>query len=491
MCLSPKYITNRTLHYTLFQPLKLQVPCGKCEECRSANRNEWFTRCYFEWLRNRNSTYFYTLTYNNDNVPRFNGFTCFSKRHLQAFLKRLRYVLYKRKITFKYMICCEYGEKFNRSHYHMLLFLSREINPYILYHIIEKTWSYGFVNYAKNAGVVNSSSGIQYVTKYVTKDFMHLRNVILPLSKLVFNRYYKLFHYVCKRRGSYPPVCFTMNFDGSFSRKILDNCEQSDLDFVQLFLTKMRREVNKFLPFHIQSSKLGSNIIDSCEKDIEKCFVIDYKGRVQASSLPRYIKRMLWYDVVESETTGKKSRYVLNDEGKKHFLTRISLQVQHDVDAYKDTILNISSCPSELLGYFSVNHLEFGFTHIRDVIHWAQHFDLDLEVLSIYKNVFRGRLNFFHIDNLTSQYIKDSYMDVVEHSLYALPNMDFGAISKDFHLVTNLSTILWNNHVFFQVYEHALQILESIMIYRNSCRSSAKLEQEEKSRKLREIINNV
>ena len=122
MCLSPRYITNRSLHWDLFQPLKLQVPCGKCEECKRSNRSDWFVRSYYEWQKSQNSTFFYTLTYNNDNLPKFAGIACFRKKDLQDFLKRLRFRLDKYNVKLKYLITCEYGELRNRSHYHALFF---------------------------------------------------------------------------------------------------------------------------------------------------------------------------------------------------------------------------------------------------------------------------------------------------------------------------------------------------------------------------------
>ena len=87
MCLQPKYITNRCLHYDLYKPLKIQVPCGKCEECKNTIRNEWFTRCYYEWRRHQESTFFYTLTYNNENLPKWNGIQHFSKQHRKEWAK--------------------------------------------------------------------------------------------------------------------------------------------------------------------------------------------------------------------------------------------------------------------------------------------------------------------------------------------------------------------------------------------------------------------
>ena len=164
MCLSPRYITNRSLHWNLFQPLKLQVPCGKCEECKRSNRSDWFVRSYYEWLKSQTSTYFYTLTYNNDNLPKFDGIACFRKKDLQDFLKRLRFRLDKYNVKLKYLITCEYGELRNRSDYHALFFLSKEINAYWFLRFVTDSWNYGFVKPGDNVGLVSSDLGIQYGT---------------------------------------------------------------------------------------------------------------------------------------------------------------------------------------------------------------------------------------------------------------------------------------------------------------------------------------
>lgn len=101
------------------------VPCGKCENCRKAVTDGYFVRCYFEWqetlFEHQGSVYFITLTYGDDMLPRLSdGTPCFSKRHVQLFLKRL--AKYE-EFHFKYFIVSEFGGEFGRPHYHGLLFI--------------------------------------------------------------------------------------------------------------------------------------------------------------------------------------------------------------------------------------------------------------------------------------------------------------------------------------------------------------------------------
>lgn len=489
MCLSPKYITNRTLHWNLFQPLKLKVPCGKCEECKRVNRNEWFVRSYFEWTNSRKSTFFYTLTYNNDYLPKFDGIACFRKKDLQDFLKRLRFRLAKYNLKLKYLITCEYGKLKNRSHYHALFFLDREINPYWFLRFVTDSWICGFVRPGDNCGLVSSDLGIQYVTKYITKDCLHTDALLPLLAPRVFLRYYTLFNYVCRRYNHFPLCSFRMNNDFSFSRVLLGRCSDDDLEFTQKFLTKIRRQVNRYVPFHLQSSRLGVSMIDSVNDVLEQVPVLRSNGKIKPYHIPRYIKRLLWYDCVEGEHSHKKDTFVLNENGKKHLFDKISLQVESDVVNFQNTLLNASSIDSSII--CSLNKLGFGFKHPRDIVFWCQHFDLDLNVLSIYKNVFRGRCDFIGYDDLTPQYIIDSWKDVLDYHINQVPNMDFAAIYKDSKLVANLTSILWNNNPLFQPYEQALIILEEISFHLSNRQIFASLESDKNSRKLRDYLNNL
>ena len=122
-----------------------------------------------------------TLTYNKENLPKDGNI---HKRHIQLFMKRLRKHVEPKKIS--YFCCGEYGEKFGRPHYHLLIFnydwpdkelfegrwIKRSRHQfkdgpnYSLYTSKElsKIWTSGF----SLTGAVNLQSA-GYVARYITK----------------------------------------------------------------------------------------------------------------------------------------------------------------------------------------------------------------------------------------------------------------------------------------------------------------------------------
>lgn len=113
------------------------VGCGKCPECLKDRQNSWKLRLIQEasqWCH----VYFFTLTYNETNVPRNDlGNTTASVKDVQDWIKRFR-TNFKRSYgvdaEFKYFICAEYGPEGTyfyrgqmrkstmRPHYHGMLF---------------------------------------------------------------------------------------------------------------------------------------------------------------------------------------------------------------------------------------------------------------------------------------------------------------------------------------------------------------------------------
>lgn len=99
-----------------FKDLPVTIPCGQCIGCRLERSRVWATRLHHEsQLYEDNS--FITLTYSDENLPK-NG--SLDKTHFQKFTKRLRKHFSDRKIRF--YGCGEYGDKFQRPHYHFCLF---------------------------------------------------------------------------------------------------------------------------------------------------------------------------------------------------------------------------------------------------------------------------------------------------------------------------------------------------------------------------------
>ena len=93
--------------------LHFYTPCGQCGECRLSRARMWATRCVHEATFWKESS-FITLTYKDP--PSGNSLDPEDSRN---FIRRLRHHIKK---PFKYFLVGEYGENFDRPHYHALIF---------------------------------------------------------------------------------------------------------------------------------------------------------------------------------------------------------------------------------------------------------------------------------------------------------------------------------------------------------------------------------
>lgn len=169
LCLRPKVLYN--LPRKEF-PLGLMVACGSCIVCRKQRAREWALRLEHEKLYSCFEI-FTTLTYEQKYVPK-----CYSviMCDVQYFFKRLRK---NTKSKIKYYAVGEYGGKFGRPHYHMLLYvydkkyteeewMGKYVNGIVLKEgLIREAWPYGFVF----NGTVQEGS-INYVVEYQDKQIM-------------------------------------------------------------------------------------------------------------------------------------------------------------------------------------------------------------------------------------------------------------------------------------------------------------------------------
>lgn len=154
----------------------VQLPCGKCIECRIARSVMWSLRCVFE-AREHTANSFITLTYEQAPIS-------LQVKDVQKFIKRLRSFLkhkYGRWIKIKYFCAGEYGEDkaqpsgLGRPHYHLLIFgyQFEDLVPWkknqhgdqrYLSHDLTKVWGHGFTE----VGEVSARSAA-YVARYTTK----------------------------------------------------------------------------------------------------------------------------------------------------------------------------------------------------------------------------------------------------------------------------------------------------------------------------------
>lgn len=144
------------------------VPCGRCIGCRLERSRQWAVRMMHE-AKMHDDTCFLTLTYDDNHLP-IDG--SLSKRAVQLFLKRLRQRFSDRKIRF--FACGEYGEQFQRPHYHLCLFgidfsdkvfyTRRNGNNYFNSAVVSVLWPFGF-----NVISDLTFDSAAYVARYCTK----------------------------------------------------------------------------------------------------------------------------------------------------------------------------------------------------------------------------------------------------------------------------------------------------------------------------------
>lgn len=155
-----------------FHPIVLDeliVPCSRCVGCIQARRDAWTFRL-MEQDKVSLTSQFLTFTYDEDSVP-FNAHGhILVRKHFQDFMKRLRHI---EPHKLKYYTVGEYGDKFERPHYHSILFDSvREIEE------ITEKWEKGNV-FKGNV----SLSSIHYVTGYITHKLQkHRKGTPKPFS---------------------------------------------------------------------------------------------------------------------------------------------------------------------------------------------------------------------------------------------------------------------------------------------------------------------
>lgn len=143
-CMTPFRKTGETI----------DLPCGKCIECKARRVSGWSFRLMKEAERS-SSALFITLTYDELHVPltKNNMMTLF-KPHITAFFKALRKLNHEK---IKYYVAGEYGEHTMRPHYHIILFNAKE-------ETIKKAWDKGEIHYGDAS---EASAG--YTLKYISK----------------------------------------------------------------------------------------------------------------------------------------------------------------------------------------------------------------------------------------------------------------------------------------------------------------------------------
>lgn len=291
MCYQPVHIKNPVLEFDMIKDkFMLDVPCGHCEECKKRKRTDWFVRTYYHFKYVHEQCHgfclYVTLTYDNAFLPYIilndgTSVPCFSSLDIQRFFKRLRINLTRHhNITdVSYFLSSEYGGTTHRPHYHFLLFVHCGCNPAIVRKEIRNAWTFGFIKFGHNGGVVacDENGAFRYVAKYVAKDV---------LTDDWFNH-------------------------------VTENV--SDEDFYKLRSAKPFIRVSRFYGAHLTDYISDDDLLAGQVK-IPSASGYDYV------TLPRYYDYRLFYD----RTLNKNGnvQFVLNSKGEYAFLFRYKKKVE-------------------------------------------------------------------------------------------------------------------------------------------------------------------
>lgn len=174
----PRDVNPRELEF-------LQIPCGRCINCRLERSRQWAIRCVHEAKQFKENS-FITLTYSEDFIPKNKSLV---KRDLQLFFKRLRKELGDKKI--RYFACGEYGPKTKRPHYHAVIFgegfkerkkVTRKtelgISQFYVSEVLTKVWPFGIASCGDF-----SFEAAAYVARYCLKKVYGTRESFAEYEK--------------------------------------------------------------------------------------------------------------------------------------------------------------------------------------------------------------------------------------------------------------------------------------------------------------------
>lgn len=170
----------------------VSYPCGQCIACRLNKVRDWTIRLMHE-ARFHDDSVFLTLTYDDKHLPE-NG--SLNKQDMQNFMKRLR----NHCSNVRFFGCGEYGERYSRPHYHLIIFGLSMKDPIFKgkvydrkskgYYLLSPLWKNGNMY----IGDVTYSS-CRYVASYVNKKQLgkkgtefYEKNKLLPEFTLMSRR---------------------------------------------------------------------------------------------------------------------------------------------------------------------------------------------------------------------------------------------------------------------------------------------------------------
>ncbi len=268
-CSNPTYLNN----VRDWKKRLIPIPCGKCMCCRASKVSMMEQRAKYEY-NNHSSASFVTFTYDDNHLPFENGFLkpTLRREHLHKYIDTLRHrirnsnVIFPKDIdrNFTFVASGEYGDKFNRPHYHVIFF---GLSPAVTRSILLKSWRAGSVS------VLPVKQGcIRYVIKY--------------LSKQVFGKYADKAYFDTGRES--PFVMISKGFgSGLFRSQRYNIAKYGMLKYGQKFISLLQYYKNKYFFFsrdnivRVDNERMARELVDFetvAKPRGYKCYE-DYKWR--------------------------------------------------------------------------------------------------------------------------------------------------------------------------------------------------------------------
>lgn len=472
MCYNAIHIRNNSTTYRPLQPFYLNVPCGKCEDCLNSRRFSWYCRSYAEFKSHPDwSCVFYTLTFNEENIPRIYGRKCFDLSIFQKFIKRLRQRLL---IPFSYLCVSEYGELYARPHHHVLFYFPKTITNKEFYDKVLLSWQQGFIHVkaGTNYGQITGVQGLRYATKYVTKDISrNFQNI----------RFRHVLEYARRYKSTFIDVPFSYDDNAyipqtakDFKRFVTNfsKSERVNTNPVYNFYLSFRRTLSHHLPFTTASNGFGAKVVDILTSSEIESFSISLptdKG-FQSFALPQYLQRKLFYNRVYNENTGKCDLFRLNSLGMSVLQSR--LQKSIDELAYICRTLPLSFTNiTELPDNFK---LPAPFT-LRECLQYIKDFN-DFDGFAKWRLLYR-----YSVHDLTKSDIFNSQFsyDFYHYSLYEKTfYCDTPPIQLDKEVIQSYMKTINSNHLYYGDYELLSQIYDVLTSYLAKASADVRVQQE-------------
>ena len=163
------------------------VRCGRCLRCLSHRQAEWTTRLRQEMEFNPDSSYFVTLTYDEEHLPKNeSGVPSVRKADPQKLhmdlRRRFQQGFYMDKtlcqmgldpvrmplplgVRFRFYLTSEYGPQGHRPHYHAIYF-GLPSDPDLVYDLFNAVWQKGFLT----CEPARTEAFASYVAKYLVNE---------------------------------------------------------------------------------------------------------------------------------------------------------------------------------------------------------------------------------------------------------------------------------------------------------------------------------